>query len=158
MSNDCQILLDEIKRTECVLNGLSNRYRQFLENDLVQLGQTDITAAFAAQILESYYTALETLFLKISQFFENTLVPDRWHGDLLDKMALHITSVRERVIEEDTKDLLIELLRFRHFTRYYYELDYDWHKLDYLLGVYERARPLLERDLAVFKKFLAHLM
>jgi hypothetical protein len=49
---------------------------------------------------------------------------------------------------------VVELRRFRHFTRYYYELDYDWARLDYLSDVYRRTIPLVRRDLARFRAFL----
>ena len=48
-------------------------------------------------------------------------------------------------------------MRFRHFRRYYFELDFDWAKLDYLLGVYGRAMPLVTRDLQRFNAFLVSL-
>jgi hypothetical protein len=48
-------------------------------------------------------------------------------------------------------------MRFRHFKRYYLELDFDWAKLDYLLDVYERLLPVLDRDLEGFKSFLVRL-
>jgi hypothetical protein len=53
------------------------------------------------QILESAYTAIETLFVRISQAFGNHLIADRWHADLLDKMVLEIPGVRPRVIAPD---------------------------------------------------------
>jgi hypothetical protein len=34
-----------------------------------------------AQILENTYTAVETALLRISQGFDNTLNPERWHAD-----------------------------------------------------------------------------
>lgn len=90
-----------------------------------------------AQIIENFYTSVETLFLRISQFFENSLNKDKWHKDLLGKMALHIEGVRDRVITEATYKDLTELLQFRHFKRYYFELEYDWGKLDFLTGKLE---------------------
>jgi hypothetical protein len=34
-----------------------------------------------AQILENAYTAVETALLRISQGFDNSLSPERWHAD-----------------------------------------------------------------------------
>lgn len=48
--------------------------------------------------------------------------------------------------------------RFRHFSRYYFELDYDWERIDYLCGVYRRAIPLVKRDLVQFRVFLEGLL
>ena len=51
-----------------------------------------------AHILENSYTAIEIALLRISQGFDNSLSPDRWHADLLDKMLLEKLGVRSRVL------------------------------------------------------------
>ncbi len=104
-----------------------------------------------AQILENVYTAIETALLRISQGFDNTLSPERWHADLLDKMLLEKKGVRPRVLSEESHRLLTELMRFRHFKRYYLELDYDWEKLRYLLSVLRRCLPLVRAELSAFR-------
>ncbi len=157
MSDSTAILVGEIQRVSSVLLDVDARLETFRGKELALLGRTNVTAVFVAQVLDNYCTALETLFLRISQFFENNLVADRWHADLLDKMMLHVPDVRERVLSDECGRLLQELLRFRHFKRYYYELDFDWLKLDYLLSVYERAKPLVQRDLLAFSDFLGRL-
>jgi hypothetical protein len=157
MIDSIAVLIAELRRTSSVLSDIHIRLETFRGKELSLLGRTQVSAVFLAQILDNYYTALETLFLRISQFFENNLVNDRWHADLLNKMVLSIPRTREPVISEESARLLQELLRFRHFKRYYYELDYDWLKLDYLLTVYERARPLVQRDLLAFSDFLTRL-
>jgi hypothetical protein len=95
-------------------------------------------------------TAIETLFVRISQAFENHLVNDRWHSDLLEKMVLEIPNARPRVTSKDTESRLKELMRFRHFKRYYFELDYDWRKIDLLIANYREAVPLLTQGLEKF--------
>ena len=45
-------------------------------------------------------------------------------------------------------------MRFRHFKRYYLELDYDWEKLKYLVSVYRRCLPLVRRELLGFRSLL----
>jgi hypothetical protein len=157
MSDNTAVLVAEIRRISSVMADIHARLETFRGKELSLLGRTQVTAVFVAQVLDNHYTGLETLFLRISQFFENSLASDRWHADLLDKMMLHIPGVRESVLSEECGHLLHELLRFRHFKRYYFELDFDWLKLDYLLSVYERARPLVQRDLAAFSDFLGRL-
>jgi hypothetical protein len=61
-------------------------------------------------VITSYYTCLETIFLRISQFFENQLNPEKWHKHLLEKMRIQINGVREQAISDDTYYLLLELL------------------------------------------------
>ena len=104
-----------------------------------------------AQILENTYTAVETALLRISQGFDNTLNPERWHADLLDKMLLEKQGVRPRVLSDESHRLLTELMRFRHFKRYYLELDYDWEKLRFLLSVLRRCLPLVRVELSAFR-------
>jgi hypothetical protein len=104
-----------------------------------------------AQILENSYTAIETALLRIAQGFDNSLNPERWHADLLDKMVLEKKGIRPRVLSDESHRLLTELMRFRHFKRYYPELDYDWEKLRYLLSVYRRCLPLVRAELTAFR-------
>jgi hypothetical protein len=105
-----------------------------------------------AQILENTYTAIETALLRISQGFDNALNPNRWHADLLDKMVLEKKGFRPRVLSDESHRLLTELMRFRHFKRYYLELDYDWEKLRFLLSVYRRCLPLVRGELSAFRQ------
>ena len=104
-----------------------------------------------AQILENAYTAIETALLRISQGFDNSLNPERWHADLLDKMLLEKKGIRPRVLSDESHRLLTELMRFRHFKRYYLELDFDWEKLRFLLSVLHRCLPLIRAELSAFR-------
>lgn len=99
-----------------------------------------------AQILENAYTAVETALLRISQGFDNSLSREKWHTDLLDKMLIEKEGVRPRVLSDESHRLLTELMRFRHFKRYYLELDYDWEKLRFLLSVLRRCLPLVRAE------------
>ena len=49
---------------------------------------------------------------------------------------------------------LSELLRFRHFKRYYFKLEYDWDRLDFLIAKLRQAHPLVVRDLERFGRFM----
>ena len=100
---------------------------------------------------------METIFLRISQHFENRLGPDRWHKDLLQKMALEIEGVRAAAISEAALPPLLELLRFRHFKRYYFEMEYDWDRLDFLVEKLRQAHPLVTCDLERFGRFMSAL-
>ena len=83
---------------------------------------------------------------------------DRWHADLLDRMTLRIEGVRDPVISEETARWLGELMKFRHFHRYYLELDYDWDKLDYLQTIFNKVVERLPSDLQSFASFLRQLV
>ena len=157
MGKNEYILIGEIEKTLLLLDEVRSFYRQIRQNELQQLGRTRATAMIVAQILENYYTCLETLFFRISQYFENTLHKNKWHVDLLDKMILNLSDIRPAVISQKTHKHLRELMRFRHFKRYYFELDYDWKKLDYLIACMDETDQEIDPELDTFKRFLQAL-
>jgi hypothetical protein len=61
-------------------------------------------------------------------------------------MTLEKKGIRPRVISDETHRLLTELMRFRHFKRYYLALDYDWEKLRFLLSVLMRCLPRVREE------------
>lgn len=67
-------------------------------------------------------------------------------------MTLEIDGVRAAVSEE-TFSPLFELQKFRRFKRYYFELEYDWDRLDFLVTKLRQVRPLVVRDLERFVRF-----
>lgn len=150
-------LIGEIEKTVSLLEEVRSFYAGIQQNELQQLGKTRATALIVAQVLENYYTCLETLFLRISQYFENSLLKNKWHSDLLDKMILNIEGIRPPVVSSKTYKNLRELMRFRHFKRYYFELDYDWKKLDYLIVCMEESDAQIDAELNNFKHLLAAL-
>ena len=150
-------LMARIENTQRLLERIVAEYRGFLDGDLQTMGRKNTSAIVIAALMVDYYTCAETLFLRVSQFFENDLDANRWHADLLDKMTLRIEGVRDEVIAEQTARWLGELMKFRHFRRYYFELEYDWDKLDYLQKVFAKAHDRLPADLASFKTFLRRL-
>jgi hypothetical protein len=147
----------ELQKTLGLLARQRAFYDDFLAGDYQKLGRGKVAAIVVAEVLTDYYTCVETLFWRISQFFENNLPADRWHAEVLRKMTLQVDGVRERVLSDGTFARLDELRRFRHFRRYYFEFDYDWGKLDYLLTVYDGLTGLLARDLTGFERFLDSL-
>ncbi len=90
------------------------------------------------------------MFLRVSQYFENSLPSDHWHSALHSRMTIKVPGIREPLISASTRKLLDEIRRFRHFKRYYFELDYDWKRLEYLFDVYRRSQEQLRSD--IFRK------
>ena len=140
-----------VRRIEVVHGAVENA----LDNEIARLGKTPVSALIIAGLLENYYTCLETIFLRISQHFENRLDSARWHNDLLEKMTLEIEGVRVAAVSEAAFSPLFELLKFRHFKRYYFELEYDWDRLDFLVIKLRQVHPLVMRDLARFLRFMS---
>ncbi len=143
-----------IEKTKALLTRIGNEYDSFLRDDFEHMGRKNASAIVLAELMVDYYTCLETCFLRISQFFENHLSTSRWHADLLEKMTLRIEGSRDAVISDSSAASLSELMKFRHFRRYYFELEYDWDKLEYLQKVYARVRDAVPVELASFQTFL----
>ncbi|WP_369769939.1 hypothetical protein [Gloeocapsa sp. PCC 73106] len=60
--------------------------------------------------LHGIYTGLERIFEVIATEIDLILpTGDKWHRDLLDQMAIEITTVRKAVITEETRLILDEL-------------------------------------------------
>ncbi len=155
--DEALVLKGEIDKTLTIVDEIHKFYQQVHANEMKLLGKTQSTALIIAQIIENYYTCLETLFLRISQFFENSIEQEKWHKDLLDKMTLKIEGVREPVISAKPHKDLVEVMRFRHFKRYYFEFDYDWDKLDFVSKKFENSFAAVQKDLDNFKNFLQML-
>jgi hypothetical protein len=143
-----------IGQTKQLLLEMIQRLDSFESEIIPMLGKTSNSVLIPVQILENAYTAAETLFLRISQAFENHLDSRRWHADLLEKMTLDVPQVRPRVLSPAAYQKLAELLRFRHFKRYYFEFDYDWRKVDFLIVIFREMVPILEHDLDRFASAL----
>ena len=146
-----EALLGHIDASCLVIDELHDFAHEFKSGELASRGKDRFAALAVAQFLDSYYTAVETMFLRVSQFFENNLVSEKWHSDLLEKMTITVPGYRPRVISRETYELLRELMRFRHFNRYYLELNFDWVKLDFLLSTRDRVHPKLMSEIAVFR-------
>lgn len=151
-------LISEITQSEAVLKRLTFRLESYEAEHVLDLSPGDEEAMVVSQLLSAYYTCLETVFLRISRYFENNLPSDAWHQTLLDKMTLEIEDIRPAVITRMTRADLLELLKFRHFNRYYFELDYDWEKLRYLLKKFHQADASVHPQLSSFKHYLNQLL
>ena len=101
MNDQINELLAIVSDHRARLDRIANSLETALSNEIVTLGRTERSALIVTGLLENYYTCLETIFLRVSQFFENNLSPARWHGDLLEKMSIRIGGVRERVVSKD---------------------------------------------------------
>ena len=154
--NEIRVLIEEIRKGLLALEKIEGFYERVVAG-LDASGRNEEKAVVIAELLSKHYTCLETKFLRVSQFFENNLSRERWHSDLLDRMTLSIEGVREAVLRDETRDLLLEFLKFRHFTRYYYDIGYDWDRLAYLMKKFRQVRPMVHDDFGAFLQFLEAL-
>lgn len=157
LETNIQTLRAEINKSLPVLARLEDYIVDFQQHKLTNTPGLD-EAMILTQALTNYYTCIETLFIRISTFFENNLDKEKWHRSLLEKMTLEIEDVRPKVISESVYRGLLEMLKFRHFSRYYFELDYDWDKLKYLLKKFNDIHIQIKNDLSDFDCFLNKLL
>ena len=150
-------LIKVIERNRAVLKRIDTFYTQYRKDEDIS-EQKVPQAIVIADTLSNYYTCLETIFLRISQVFENTLDSERWHGDLLQKMTLRIEGIRETLLSQQSYTILHDFLRFRHFNRYYYQFEYDWDKIEFLMKKYEQVIPLVVNELKQYQDFIDQLL
>jgi len=155
-NNDLSLLIGEIRKTIIQINKMNQKYIYFSEkrNDFPD----NFDLIVLAEIITDYYTCLETAFLRISKAFENNLEKCRWHANLLERMIVEIPGMRKALLTDKTYDLLKEIMRFRHFKRYYFELDYDKDRIDFLEKKYNEVVPLVLQDLELYITFLQELI
>lgn len=158
MNAKLQMLKNEVAKSISVLERLERYIVDFESTRLHRDKSNTDQAMILAQALTNYCTCMETIFLRISGHFENNLPPDRWHQALLEKMTLEIDGIRPRVIRDEVYFGLLEIMKFRHFARYYFELDYDWDKLLYLLKKFNEVREPVREDIAAFEQYVEKLL
>ena len=139
-------VLDRIDRFHDEFHSRPHASHQSIENAII-----------VSDVMVSFYTCLETAFLRISQFFENALDDTRWHEQLLRAMTWTVPGVRERVISDATCAALSELRRFRHFKRYYFAFDYDWERLEFVRSKYLGCRGPVRAELEAYASYVEHL-
>ncbi len=136
-----------------VLDRIHSFYDRF-QHQRVGAARTVEDAIIVSDVIASFYTCLETAFLRISQFFENALDDARWHEQLLRAMTWTIPGVRERVISDATFAALSELRRFRHFKRHNFSFDYDWDRLELVRSKYLACRDPVRGELVAYSAYL----
>lgn len=158
MKNDeIMLLVGEINEGRGVLEKMMQLYASYEPVFSDESKRELRDAVMLSEILCNSYTCLETLFFRISKLFENHLDAHQWHKDLLHKMCIEVPGIRKAVLSSESYALLDELRRFRHFKRHYYDFDYNWRKLEYLRGVYERLSPIILNELGDYVAFLSKL-
>ena len=155
--NNPKELISEIKKTLILLEKNRKFYENFQQKELPVLGKGTSSAMIISQIVIDFYTGIETIFHRISQFFGNSIDKNSWHKSLLKNMTLEIEDKRAAAINDTTASTLDELLRFRHFRRYYFDTEYDWERIEFIKKKYLQAADGIKKDLDNFIAFLEKL-
>ena len=157
IADDLRTLIGEIDSHLAVLKKISDFYDEHSAKAGGQ-EQSVENAIILSDIFVNFYTCIETVFFRISQYFENSLDGTKWHKDVLKKMTLSIPGIRERVISDDTYRDLEEILRFRHFKRYYFDFNYDWDRLELVRKKFLSTRLSVRKELTAFREYLYTLV
>jgi hypothetical protein len=155
MQQKLAILIAEAKNTLEIPEENICHFKKFQQEEFHKLGKNTFSAMIYSQIFIDFYTCIETFLFRVSQTFENNLENEKWHKSLLYKMSLDIPETRPAVISKETHDLLDELLRFRHFKRYYFSFNYDWDILELIKKKYLKVFPQLKNEVGLFISFLS---
>ena len=154
-ANRILALAAELDAALPVLDRINRFYDEFHQRS--ETRRSTENAIIVSDVFVSFYTCVETVFLRISQLFENALDSSRWHEQLLRAMTRTIPTVRERVISDTSYTALSELRRFRHFKRYYFAFDYDWERLELVRAKYLACRAPVRAEIAAYSAYLRRL-
>lgn len=132
---------------------LHDYLQQILADDVSREGKSRKNGLVVAGLLENYYTAAETVMFRIAQAFGNSIDGECWRSDLLHRLNIEVDGIRPRLLTDDSHSDLDELRRFRHFKGYYYRIEYDWDKLDFLIRKLERLHSRFVHELNAFREF-----
>lgn len=86
-----------------------------------------------SSFLHSFYTGIENIFEIIAKQYDNNIpTGNKSHKELLKQMAKD-TEKRNKIIDIDLYDSLLEYLNFRHFFRHAYDFYLEWDKMEELI-------------------------
>ena len=106
----------------------------------------------SAGVLHGIYNAFENSFLRISDTFGDKIDRStRWHAELLHRMFLNIPDLRAPVLPPSTRELMKELLGFRHLYRHGYDLELSAAKLAELVHRWSAGREEVTKALGCFR-------
>ena len=106
-----------------------------LDKALARFERADVAGYEAcAHHLCRFYNVIEQMCLRVAKAFDNSIDDEkRWHGALLNRLAIPIAGVRPALVPSELKQPLSELKAFRHMIVHAYELELDPDKLRLLL-------------------------
>ena len=110
--------------------------------------------ALLAVRLHRYYTSLERILQRIERSLGSEPTGGDWHLALLVGATREIKSVRPAVLPPTVVGPLREILRFRHFFRHAYAVEFDAVKLRQVAEFVAAIRAQVESALIDFTEFL----
>ena len=100
-----------------------------------------------SQILHSFYNGIEKILLLLIKNNEFMYVnADRWHSELFAK-AFEMRINGTQIFRSELKELLSELLKFRHVVRNSYGFDLEWDKMINMVYNLENTWEMAKTDI-----------
>jgi hypothetical protein len=119
----------------------NKRARQRIEGGRAE----ELDWAALGYTIHNIYNLMESYFLRISKFFENSLDPLSWHKELIRHMTLEIEGLRPALLDRSLAARIDELRSFRHVFRNIYQTELDPKRV-------ELVQRALDSTLSAFKK------
>lgn len=143
-TTDLLRLVAELDSDVSLLDDLTKQNKKARQR--IERGSVDeLDWAALGYTLHNIYNLLESYFLRVSKFFENSLDPLSWHRDLIQHMMLDIEGVRPALLDRELAGRIDELRSFRHVFRNIYQSELDPKRV-------ELVQQPLDSTLAAFKK------
>lgn len=103
-----------------------------------------------ANRIETLYSCFERIFKRIARKIDGMdFRGESWHKDLLNRMSQD-TDDRPAVIHDETKERLMEFLKFRHYVRKNYVQFVEWDEMVGLVESYPRIYSQVQGHLDDF--------
>ena len=152
-SGDLRLLLAEIATARPLFAQLAAEIESVRQRHPTVIPREAL--ALIAVDLHSYYTKLEALLERFLVSFEGQAPRgESGHAGLLRVAALAIPGVRPPIFSDQTREVLDELRKFRHFFRHAYALDLRADKLARVLDPFIPGHPMIEHELQAFASFI----
>jgi len=148
------VLLQEVRADREAVERHASTVREALGGAAWTAGSP--TLSVVAVAAHHFYGAAQSIFERVARAFEG--LPersDRWHQELLERMALRLEGVRPAVLRRETVGALAPVLGFRHFFRHAYAVSFDPRRMRLAAEDLLAAHALLREDLDALEATLA---
>ena len=103
--------------------------------DLCKIKKPDfIEMSAASMVLHSFCNGIENILVLIFTHYHEELPNDnKWHTKLLAK-AFIPNENRKQIFQNESREMLEEYLKFRHFVRHAYGFQLEWARMENLIN------------------------
>ena len=117
----------------------------------------ELDYAALAYTIHNIYGVIEGYCLRVAKFYENGIVGESWHSDLLQRMSLAVPELRPALIDRELWFMLDDLRAFRHKFRHLYARPIEPKRVMAVQDQVEAALAGFESAHARFRVALAEI-